>query len=308
MWSSNERYIPELGIHDDVRYYHGFTLLSEAAIASVESFVFFVGWQRSGHSIIGSLLDGHPDAVIAHEFFLFNHLQRALLHRRRSMLFNQLAANSYKNSRVGYRSQLHNEKGYNLKLSDSWQGRFRHLKVIGDKSAGETTSAYIANPEKFGEDLLSLKAMVRVPLKIINVIRNPYDMIATLSLYRGSGLINVKVPATAEKRYTNQTVIQTAAYNILNKAYFLHEMLQRRYDWELFQMYSEDFIADPRSVMSDLCTFLSLECTEDYLTQCAEKTFKSTSKTRELIEWDPDTVEQVEKAIKTLPFFRHYSN
>ena len=31
------------------------------------SYCFFVGHPRSGHSIVGGLLDAHPDVVIAHE-------------------------------------------------------------------------------------------------------------------------------------------------------------------------------------------------------------------------------------------------
>src|SRR5687767_7508658 len=36
-------------------------------LARVSSYVFFVGYPRSGHSLVGSLLDAHPDMAIAHE-------------------------------------------------------------------------------------------------------------------------------------------------------------------------------------------------------------------------------------------------
>lgn len=35
--------------------------------ASVRTFVLFVGYPRSGHSLIGSIMDAHPNIIIAHE-------------------------------------------------------------------------------------------------------------------------------------------------------------------------------------------------------------------------------------------------
>ena len=292
--------------------------LRQSDMDTLEAFVFFIGWQRSGHSIIGSLLDGHPDVVIAHEFLLFEHLKeytgkkrfsefRTRLGEFRTRLFNQLAANSFRHSRFGDRSVLHNEKGYNLKVPGAWQGCFRRLKIIGDKAAGEVTNAYRRNVTNFIHYLQNLKSLVRLPLKVIHVVRNPYDMIATLSLYRGSGIPDVKVRATTDKKYNNQAVIMGSADTILSKAHYLHMMEEEGYDWDVIRIHSEDFIRDPTLTMRELCKFLNLECSENYLQLCANKTFKSTSKSRELIEWDPLIMSEVEKSIREIPFFSHYS-
>ena len=291
----------------------GFGLLTAEDFDSLRSFVFFVGWQRSGHSIIGSLLDGHPDAVIAHEFYLFGHLHEFTSRRRRGessprvKLFNMLAANSYRHSRYGDRSEMHNKKGYNLRVAGSWQGCFRRLRIIGDKAAGEVTNIYRWNTTNFIHHVTALKSLVKLPLKVINVVRNPFDMIATLSLYRGSHIVDVKVKASPENKYDDQTVIQGATNTILDKARHLHRMEEDGYDWELIRIHSEDFIRDPKSVMRELCVFLGLECSEDYLQVCADKTFKSTSKSREVIEWDPVVKKQVEESIREIPFFSQYS-
>jgi hypothetical protein len=291
---------------------NGYGPLSERDVESIEAFVFFVGWQRSGHSIIGSLLDGHPDVVIAHEFLLFSHLHEFTKKRQnqkvsRKVLFNQLVANSFRNARYGERSFFRNEKGYNLKLSGSWQGCFRSLRILGDKAAGEVTNMYRKSTTDFVRHLSSLRSLVNLPLKVINVIRNPYDMIATLSLYRGSPIEDVKVNASVGHKYSDQKVIRGAADTILTKAHYLHMMLGEDYDWELIQIHSEDFIRDPTAIMTEICSFLQLTCTKDYLTQCADKTFKSTSKSREMIEWDPVIKAQVENSIREIPFFRRYS-
>ena len=61
----------------------------------VEKFVFFVGYPRSGHSIIGSVMDAHPDIVIAHEYFLFSECASQLkvgasIFENKIQLFNEL--------------------------------------------------------------------------------------------------------------------------------------------------------------------------------------------------------------------------
>src|SRR3989344_1389974 len=35
--------------------------------SSVRTFILFVGYPRSGHSLIGSIMDAHPNIIIAHE-------------------------------------------------------------------------------------------------------------------------------------------------------------------------------------------------------------------------------------------------
>ena len=42
--------------------------LTDSQIDGVERFVLFIGHARSGHSIIGSMMDAHPNMVISHEF------------------------------------------------------------------------------------------------------------------------------------------------------------------------------------------------------------------------------------------------
>lgn len=57
--------------------------LSTQVINRVKKFMFFVGYQRSGHSIIGTLVDAHPHVVISNNLpFLkkFHYLQLEARH------------------------------------------------------------------------------------------------------------------------------------------------------------------------------------------------------------------------------------
>ena len=42
----------------------------------VQSFVLFVGYPRSSHSLVGAILDSHPEIIIPHEFDLLNKFNR----------------------------------------------------------------------------------------------------------------------------------------------------------------------------------------------------------------------------------------
>ena len=128
-----------------------FVPLTEDEIAGVEKFVVFVGYARSGHSIIGSFLDAHPSIVIAHEFMIFRKWLRDSgdTIRNKSALFNELYRKSFENSVSGLRMSGRDKKGYDLSVNNSWQGQFKQLRVIGDKSGGKAGIIYHKNSTQF---------------------------------------------------------------------------------------------------------------------------------------------------------------
>ena len=109
-----------------------FSPLPPAVISGVKLFVLFVGYGRSGSSITGSILDAHPNVIMAHQFSVLEWVQKNPNYSK-DQLFNSLFENSYNNVfKNGIRSR--NNKGYNLTLDNSWQGRYRKtVDVIGDK-------------------------------------------------------------------------------------------------------------------------------------------------------------------------------
>ena len=103
------------------------------AYSHVNTIVFFIGYPRSRHSLLGSLLDAHPHMVISDETMAFNRWKartdqwmqhsiyayydtmfrashRAVSHGRRSRVFNDTVVN--KSSAYGYY------------VPTQWQGAF----------------------------------------------------------------------------------------------------------------------------------------------------------------------------------------
>ena len=291
-------------------------ILSYNATAQVEKFVLFVGYRRSGHSIIGSMMDAHPDIVIAHEFFIF----KKYIHKpgmlenmsHRYILFSLLYQDSYSDAVQGLRTMDHNAKGYSLQLNSSWQGRFRKLRVIGDKSGASTARMYFLFPNLFRKYYNELLKVVQVPLRVLHVVRNPYDIIATDVLYNAYKFATQykshgkKLPASTTNRYDNQTLLISKIKYLFENARAIVEMI-REFNMTVLELHNEDLIADPKATLQSVCDFLHVECPADYLQQCYEKTYRSVSKTRDLIVWPKNIFERVGKEKQKYSFFNRYS-
>ena len=91
----------------------------------------FVGYPRSGHSLIGAILDAHPNIVLAHELDVLKYIYKT---KSEASIFSKIIARSewfVKNGCI--------QEGYTYKIPNQWQGKYDELKVIGDKKGGATT-------------------------------------------------------------------------------------------------------------------------------------------------------------------------
>lgn len=289
--------------------------LTSQSIKDVETFVFFIGYPRSGHSIIASMIDAHPNAILAHEFNLFNKLATQLSAGNhylldKAHLFNTLYQDSYTDAIIGWRSgkSSYDKKGYSLKLnaSESWQGRFRTLKIIGDKAGGSTSRVYRDHPKLFVQIYRSLVSTVRVPIRVIHVVRNPYDMIATRLLYRMSSIKRQKAQFNSTNKTRNDKIAYQAFQGLYKEVMAVRNMT-RACNLTVHEIHTEEFIHNPRKQMESVCDFLGLTCSESYLTMCEQMTYKNVSRTRDSVEWSTQIKDLVETRMLQLPFFKRYS-
>lgn len=280
--------------------------LSMQDVMDVEKFVLFVGYPRSGHSIVGSMMDAHPNMIIAHEYKLFYQLQKSpAKHSDRLHLYNLLFRNSAENAVSGWRSKHNMQKGYTLGVDSQWQANFTRLKVIGDKSGAATAQEFEKDPEKFMKILEQLKRITRVPIRIIHVVRNPYDMISTRLLYEDGGK-KTKLPATEERKHCNDYGINyhtNRTFCIVQKV----DSFLKRTNLKALDVHHADLIREPRKTISMVCRFLNLPCPEDYLDACEKKAYSEQPKTRLLVSWPEKLVEMVHQLSRPYSFLWRYS-
>ena len=283
---------------------HSLPTLSREAVDGVKKFVLFVGYPRSGHSIVGSMMDAHQNMIISHEYMLFAEwAQNPKKFTNRTHLFTELYHDSYMDTEMGWRSIA--SKGYTLAIESAWQGRFKQLKVIGDKSGGMTVLMYLHDPKEFSQHFRQLKAMIRVPIHVLHIVRNPYDIIATSALYRdsrGPGKLN----SSKDHIYDNSDALRAKTHFLFRLAQAI-EMMTKQFHLNILQLHSEDLIRDPNRSLQRICSFLEVDCLEDYLEQCSEKMYKSVSRTRDKVVWPQKILDMVESNKKRFSFFRDYT-
>ena len=316
--------------------------LPQDVINRVEKFVFFIGYQRSGHSIIGSFMDAHPHMVIAHEFMLFtkwkemeeefelNGVANPL--RNKKTLFDSLNRDSLADAEHGWRSGQLRNKNYTLTIDSQWQGRYdRFIRVIGDKSGGATTTVYTSSPQKFERYLAQIKETVGIPIRVLHVVRNPFDMVATDALYSAGKLLrektgvkqavfvsnlkknlsDLRAAGNLEEfkalRINNQTLLESRTKSITRLAKGNAKIIQLIGEENVLELHNSDLVREPIATLNRICVFLNVDCSHDYLKTCADKVFRTISSTRELVVWQPSTKKKVEELIRQHSFFRRYS-
>ena len=283
-----------------------YSLLGEHEVSTVEKFVIFVGYSRSGHSIVASLLDAHPNIIIAHEYNLFRKW-KGNRYQNRSFLYNELYRNSYNNAARGWRSRAKDQKGYTLEVKDSWQGSFQELLVIGEKSGAVTAQTYDNDPLTFVQALNELRHTVQVPIRVIHIVRNPYDMISTRLLYADSAVSRKsKLSASVDVKHSNRHSLSMQVNRTIHIVQNVQELLLNCSLTSL-EVHLADLILNPEHVMNNLCMFLGVECSREYLKRCSDKIYARQSQTRKLVDWPEELIDKVYQMIikPHQPFWRY---
>ena len=292
-----------------------FNSLSSSDVEQVKTFIFFLGHARSGHSIVGSILDAHPHVILAHEANLFQTLNADLSSKKpqynnKSMILNALWKNSFDSSTSGLRTEegKAHKKGYTLAIDGLYQGTFvLPIQVIGDKSGGHTTVLFCTNPLEWKKVFLKLKSVLNIPIKVIHVIRNPYDNIATSVIYQSKGL---KITKVKQHNRSHEADVSVMEHQI--KKYFdifqAIQQIKQKYDLNLLEVHGKDLIENPKTTILSMCSFLGLSCSDDYLEICSSKLFKTESKTRYKITWTKKFLSAVQDYMMNFKSLKRYHN
>ena len=292
-----------------------FNPLPQSVIDGVKYFVYFVGRAHSGHSIVGSILDSHPHMIVAHEAKIFVQLKDNPAHfTSKAAIFNELWKNSYNSSHCdgGLRNNNSRDiksKGYTLQIKSLHQGTYvSHVDVIGDKNGGHTVAFFNQNPVEWGKIVNKLKSMINIPLKIIYVIRNPYDNIASARLY------NTKSIQMKDIRNSNETVnivSDKSLANQIKRHFAAHQAImdaKKQYNMDMLEVHVKDLVEHPNTTITKLCNFLGVSCSDTYIQGCSDTLFKTESKIRYKVKWTLELISQVKNYILEYDnLIRYYS-
>ena len=284
---------------------NNFKPLSRSVISKIKTFVLFVGISRSGHSIVAAILDSHPHIVVSNELDAFSKINQS----SKASLFNLIWKKSYRAASVGKLER--SGKGYSLSVDGSWQGAYQsYITVIGDKHGGKIAKEFLETPELFQSHLSKLRSLVNMPIKVIHVIRNPYDNIATIALYRHFDQRRVNISTTKTSNETiniKPVVMEKATYYYFN-LFQASELMRQQLNLDVMDVHGKDLITNPMVIVNRMCDFLRVSCSSTYLNSVGRKIFSSESKTRYKVVWTNEQLSEIKENILKYNTLRRYSD
>lgn len=282
------------------------------AYGHVHSILFFIGYPRSRHSLLGSLLDAHPHMVVSDETMAFprwkgglNRWLNGSIYAFYDTLFgaSQHAVTKGRRSRIFQGSVVNKTSAYGYYVPNQWQGQFdQYIEVIGDKSGAFTAKAMKGDGAVDAVHLLEEAAGAKV--KFVHVVRNPFDNIATMVLQDGR----------VKKRDGNHEMKQIKAPELLD------ESILRYFGWaegcnkarqslpgRVIDIPSMEIVMNPAETLTKICKFLDITCSERYIQDCAATVDPVPSITRDFIEWTAEQKNRVYEEMKKYSFYEGYS-
>jgi hypothetical protein len=243
---------------------------------TVERFCLFIGYPRSGHSLVGSLLDAHPDVVLAHELDALRYVAAGY---HRNQLYWMILRRDAEFTRSGRRWTE-----FDYSVPGQWQGRYERLRIIGDKKGGSTTFTLGQSPELLDR----LARVIATEVRLIHVTRNPFDNIATMSRRSHRTL--------EESRDQYFALCETVQHLKMKAA-----------PGSVIDVRHETLIHDPRGILRSLCADLGLPATEEYLDACAAVVAPNPHLSRHEFLWTEELIGSLEKKMAAFSFLDGYS-
>ena len=200
-----------------------------AKLVSPEKFVLVVGSNRSGTTIAGAIIDSHPRMLCANK-------STASMRLWRDMTRSQIVENIIENCRHNIAADRPSEGYlYGVPTRDKDSAA---ISVIGDK-VWNSALLIMAGQRHL---LSSLQERTGADVMLLNCVRNPFDVIATM--HRRSG-------ASLRDRFRWYVMYCEAT-----------QMLVERDEWPMMTLRHEDLIDDPKKYPCRYSTGLVIRPTE----------------------------------------------
>ena len=163
-------------------------------------------------------------------------------------------------------------------------------------------------------------------VKVIYVVRNPFDNIATLAMYdyilrdlkvSPKGVEHQKLIKKHKGVNTclNQTdILLDTGKNlprVVSRYITIVEQAQKfikKFNPDLKVVFIREFVRKPYKKMLEICEFLELNCSHEFLSKVERKTFPKESKSRYSIKWNREQFKRVDKLVDLYPeMFQNHS-
>ena len=253
--------------------------------AELTCFCQFIGWSRSGTTLVGALLDAHPEILIGQEL---DAAARVLEGAGRDEVLSGIVERERAFARAGRRWN-----GYSYDVHEVVRDDLSGIRVIGDKKAAGTAEAVIRDDDA----LERLEELVGLPLRLIAVVRHPLDAVASLSAHLGTDLPPWHRPAGEP--------LDVALDWYLQLCDVVAEVASRRRGIDFIHL--ERLADDPGEVLRPVLEHLGVSAAPQRYFDRAASLLVPPRRARDDVEWTPAQLSRIESAIGTHGFLRPYS-
>jgi len=231
--------------------FHGPNLLGDIG---VKKLLIFIGSARTGSTLLGQILNYHPECLISNESGLVSNIiikgasLREELEKVVASAMNMFKTGLEGDMKFGGTLDRYQSRWIPFgDLSNDPEFNKKDIKVIGDKKAGGSTKAYLEKP---AEMLYFLASNSNV--RLLQIIRDPVD--SAVSYMKSHG---VEPFATACDEMIHLT---HTAYN-----------LGRKVSNPYYFLYYEDLIESPREEISNILDWLNIDNTDSWLNKISQR-------------------------------------
>lgn len=252
--------------------------LWQTDLSSLQRFVLFVGNPRSGTTLVRSLLNAHPEVLIANEVDVLRRVQAGESWRT---VTSRILQNEYEFSAkpvwTGYDYSVRSDA-----TSDD-RSQSGGIRVIGDKKAG-------ASAKRINGDWAVMDRFTewsRFPGSVIHCIRHPFDVISTKARRNGESL-NVNIDRYFQSEMTAVALRET----------------HPRIDY--LRVYQEDLVHETSATLTRLLQAIGLDVPTGYMRACEDLVYERPNRSRFQANWTDRLILGVERRVRETPHLHRY--
>ncbi|WP_181408174.1 hypothetical protein [Pararhizobium mangrovi] len=275
-------------------------------LGKVDTLVQFAGFPRSGHSIIGSLIDAHPAALVSHELDMVGLVEEGFSSEE---IFALIAENS-----AAFEASGRSWNGHSYRVPGASGGRAEAPKLLGDKKGDWALRRLSERPEILSAVDGAFPAQRKA---WISVVRNPFDNVATLSLRKGRHYDALRIAAGDETEFKARlkqergsisgSVLPEMVEDYRTLCAGLASLKARVAPQDWLEVRHEAFVADPAATMATIFRFLGLAEDEAALAGAAAITHAAPNSSRHDIAWRKEDRKAVDGLVRTHDFLNGYT-
>lgn len=249
----------------------------------------FLGTGQSGHTAVAACLDAHPNVIIAEEQSYVKKLISGRATKEKLIWECTRYCKSFKTNTTSHRKK-------DIPINSPYCGTWRdELLCIGNKMGWEFTGPYL---KRGRSKFPGFCEKIEMPVKVIHVVRNPFDNIASWALTRReervTGAGKIRKPMSLDdciQRYENHTRAALEAIYPYTKLKLVH---------------IEKFCDNVDRELREICLFLDIPFDSDWSLNCAKAIFDGPRIKRDRINWSSDQTSRIREIINSYQFLREY--